>query len=128
MRSVYKTSVVNLEDKNIKKIEGLERASVYIKELLLCDNNIETIQGLNSCKNLVFLDLGDNKISRIEKGAFNGLNNLKELNLFGNKIEKIENLEPLTNLEGLILSGNKIQKIENISHLNKLERLFLAGN
>jgi len=62
------------------------------------------------------------------------LTRLRELNLAGNLIEKIEGLETLVNLEGLSLgdgnrwAGNQISKIEGLDTLTKLASLDLSFN
>ena len=111
---------------NITKIEGLDKAWIYIKQIDLQCNQIVTIEGLNRCKNLVYLNLGYNKITKIDDGAFDGLSNLKELHLYRNQIKKIENLELLVNLETLGLHDNQIKKIENLEPLVNLEVLDLG--
>ena len=54
-RSVRNTKKVKLWSADIKKIEGLEKASFFIESIILVNNKIETIEGLNKCKNLVKL-------------------------------------------------------------------------
>ena len=83
-RSVRETTEVNLGFKGIKKIEGLDKAGIFIEMIYLNDNQIVTIEGLNKCKNLVNLVLECNYISKIPEGAFDGLVYLKELKLGGN--------------------------------------------
>ena len=51
-----------------------------------------------------------------------------ELELYDNKIRKIEGLEGLGRLEVLDLSYNNIKVIENISHLTRLKKLYLLSN
>ena len=77
--SVRETNTVEFygdHTKNIKKIEGLDKASIFIEKFILRFDNIVTIEGLNKCKNLVKLDLWNNYISKIPEGAFDGLVNL----------------------------------------------------
>ena len=50
------------------------------------------------------------------------------LNLFNNKIKKIENLDGLVNLQTLILSFNEIEEIEGISKNTSLIKLDLNHN
>ena len=95
MQNDRQTNEVDLEDRHITKIEGLDNAWVFIKRVDLCDNQILTIEGLNRCKNLVYLNLAANRITKIDDGAFDGLVNLEVLGLGDNQIKKIENLEPL---------------------------------
>ena len=59
-RSVRKTNEVKIGFKNIKKIEGLDKASIFIESIWLRNNKIVTIEGLNKCKNLVKLVLFGN--------------------------------------------------------------------
>ena len=56
------------------------------------------------------------------------LPNLIELELYDNKILKIQGLDKLIHLELLDLSYNNLKKIENLSHLKKLKKLFLLSN
>ena len=74
--SVRETTTVDLSYKNIKKIEGLDKASIFIENIWLGSNKIVTIEGLNKCKNLAKLHLNANLISKIPEGAFDGLVNL----------------------------------------------------
>ncbi|KAM4853660.1 leucine-rich repeat-containing protein 9 isoform 3-T5 [Thomomys bottae] len=63
------------------------------------------------------------EISNIEK-----LENLKWASFSNNNLTKIEGLESCVNLEELTLDGNCISKIEGISKLTKLTRLSLNNN
>ena len=76
IRSVRETTAVEIREKEIEKIEGLEKASIFIKHIDLNFNQIVTIEGLNKCKNLAILELDDNKILKIPEGGFDGLVNL----------------------------------------------------
>lgn len=50
------------------------------------------------------------------------------LYLYGNLINKIENLGGFKNLVSLYLQNNQISVIENIQHLKKLKKLYLGHN
>jgi Leucine-rich repeat (LRR) protein len=54
--------------------------------------------------------------------------NIAYLNLFNNRIKKIEALEKLINLNTLILSFNEIESIEGLSECKLLKRLDLNHN
>lgn len=56
------------------------------------------------------------------------MENLTELYISENGIEKIENLEANKQLEILDLAKNKVSKIENISHLEELTDLWMNHN
>ena len=50
------------------------------------------------------------------------------LNLFNNKIKKIESLQGLTNLQTLILSFNEIEELDGLSNNKALKKLDLNHN
>ncbi|MGB1206731.1 MAG: leucine-rich repeat domain-containing protein [Chitinophagales bacterium] len=76
--------------------------------------------------NLIALDLSGNQISRIEN--LDCLLYLKNLSLNNNLITRIENLEKLKRLEKLDLFENQIQKIESLNILQQLKNLELGRN
>ena len=114
--SVRETKEVRFGYKNIKKIEGLDKAWMFIKKIDLRENQIATIEGLSSCKYLVELSLYNNKITAIPSGAFDGLVNLEQLNLNCNQIATIEHgaLNGLVQLVVLYLDRNRIKKIQGL--------------
>ena len=112
----------------------LSMLSPHLQTLYLNDNRITKIEknafaGLNS---LQLLNLSANNIDKIEKNAFEGLNSLQRLNLSGNDIDKIEKnaFTGLTGLQEMDLSFNDIDKIEKnaFTGLNSLQRLNLYAN
>ena len=68
----------------------------------------------------------------IQSNSFRYLNKLKKLEIEWNKIEQIDSdvFQGLGNLEELILNGNKLNKIESNSfrYLIKLKKLDLRKN
>lgn len=82
------------------------------------------MQGLEGLVNLVELDLSGNKISQIS--GLQNLQHLQKLVLAKNRITVVDScLVSLTQLEHLLLQGNPILNIEglNLQHLSKLKRL-----
>ncbi|XP_042116704.1 leucine-rich repeat-containing protein 9 isoform X2 [Peromyscus maniculatus bairdii] len=63
------------------------------------------------------------EITNLEK-----LENLKWASFSNNNLSKMEGLESCVNLEELILDGNCISKIEGIARLTKLSRLSMNNN
>lgn len=72
----------------VEKIEGIESCTQLV-ELELYDNRIKKLENLNHLSNLVILDMAFNVIKEITPGCFDGLVNLKKLYLSANKIKKI---------------------------------------
>ncbi len=83
--------------------------------------------------NLVYLDLSLSKIWILKSNCFNGLNNLKRLNLNFCNINHIEEdafSSCLANLETLVLSHNKLKLVEtyHFKSLFNLKQLNLSNN
>lgn len=76
---------------------------------------------------LTKLDLSGLELLEIPKEIAD-LTELQELNLGGNQITKIENLDRLVNLQVLNFSVNKISEIEGLNNLVNLSHLGLAYN
>lgn len=99
-----------------------------LKELWLRNNPIESIPSyaFNRVPSLRRLDLGELKrLSYISEGAFEGLSNLRYLNLGMCNLKEIPNLTPLVRLDELEMSGNQLSVIrpgsfKGLSHLQKL--------
>ena len=90
--------------------------------LNLSENQIGKIENLQNCAKLQQLFLYCNSIKKIENLDNNS--NLIELNLSGNKIRKVENIgNTLVNLESLMLSDNKIEYFEDINEISQLPSL-----
>lgn len=64
------------------------------------------MENLSTLVNLTILDVGDNKIRKIE--GIESLTNLTEFHAAKNKLTKIEGLETLTNLVLVALQANFI--------------------
>lgn len=74
-------------------------------------NLIKKIEGLENCHQLVELELYDNRITKLEN--LNHLTNLVFLDMAFNTIKEITpgSLDGLVNLKKIYLSANKIKKI-----------------
>ncbi|XP_055011596.1 leucine rich repeat containing 4C, genome duplicate a [Boleophthalmus pectinirostris] len=99
-----------------------------LKELWLRNNPIESIPSyaFNRVPSLRRLDLGELKrLSYISEGAFEGLSNLRYLNLGMCNLKEIPNLIPLVKLDELEMSGNQLSIVrpgsfKGLIHLQKL--------
>ncbi|XP_013087197.2 toll-like receptor 4 [Biomphalaria glabrata] len=129
----YNCGTVNCSGLSIKEIQP----SWFPNEtqtILLNTNFISRLSNstLSHLEDLLYLDLSDNKIELIEIQAFDGLHNLKILNLYNHKLkfsnsnEFLRIFEPLISLEGLnILQDIDLPKVEMYSFkfLEKLPTL-----
>ena len=76
------------------------------------------------------LDLKLKRINTLKVGDFDGLNNLKELLLYGNQLSglPLRIFDGLTQLTGLWLQNNQLSGLPSFDNLTQLTRLELQGN
>lgn len=110
---------------NFPRIVGMHYFPA-LRELMLVKQDIEKIEGLESCLNLEKLWINENKIRKIE--GLDSLYKLKELYIYKNQISKIEGLNSLGRLEVLWIFNNKIKKIEGLERLKNLRVLWIGQN
>jgi protein phosphatase 1 regulatory subunit 42 len=111
---VTKKQVGNVRDDVLKKLTHLN----------LEERNIQKIENLEVCEHLRVLYLFDNWIPRIEN--LNFAKDLTHLYLQNNRIAKIESMDSLLRLEKLYLDGNEIICIEGLAGLPRLQELSLS--
>ncbi|XP_060102048.1 leucine-rich repeat-containing protein 4 [Heteronotia binoei] len=104
-----------------------------LRELWLRNNPIESISSyaFNRVPSLMRLDLGElKKLKYISEGAFEGLYNLKYLNLGMCAIRDMPNLTPLVGLEELEMSGNHFPAIKPgaFHGLKSLKKLWIMSS
>ena len=116
---------LNASDLGIQSIEGLQFCK-NLKNLYLGRNQISDISPLSGLIKLTFLNLWDNQLSDINPLA--GLTNLTYLNLWSNQLNDISSLAGLTNLDTLYLNENQISNISPLSGLTNLTELWIQSN
>lgn len=95
----------------------------------IANNKIKKIEGLSSLINLRKIDLGANRIRKMDEKQLSSLINLEELWLGKNKIEKIEGISSLTKLRRLDVQSNRLTSINGLTgQIDSLEELYLAHN
>lgn len=117
---------LNLDSNKITMIENLE-SCLHLRCLQLNNNNIASIGGLEHLHNLQVLDLSYNQIENLN-WKLPLPNNLTELYLRSNCIDKLERLENCHWLKTLVLTNNHIAKLCNLDHCERLESLVLDFN
>ena len=125
LKSFHLLEELRLRENDLTTIEHLETLS-QLKTLDLSNNHIDFIEGLDNQVNLEVLDLGNNNISKII--GLEKCYKLTSLNLNRNNIKKIVGLETLEELRKLFLANNSIEEIEGLQALTNLKELGLSLN
>ena len=122
-------------NKNVKRLpENLSLVFPDLIEISTINSSLSRVSRNNfeGLKQLKFLNLSHNNILHIEPDAFDDLEMLESLDLSDNNMEFIEEnlLYKLKSLKKLNLSGNKLHYLhpKTFKHLENLENLTLDGN
>jgi len=120
--------LLDVYDNQIKELGMTLKDMVNLKSLDLSFNLLRSIPEVIKClTNLEIVYFVQNKFTKID-GLDNVGHSLRSLELGGNRIRTIENLDALVNLEELWLGKNKITKLENLGTLKKLKILSMQSN
>ena len=126
--SAQRQQIYLLQESFHKKIQNLD-AYFNCKSIWLDSNGLETIEGMESLKELRCLFLSKNLITAIQ--GLDSLKNLAVLDLSYNRITRIDGLSACLALESLNLSRNALSAADTIEHLTccpSLHTLDLANN
>lgn len=93
--------------------------------LLISNNQLNLLYGIETFKELEYLDISNNKLYNIQ--GIENLKKLKKLFLGYNKISDIQLLEKMIQLEDLNLASNTINDFNVLSNLNHLTHLNLSN-
>jgi hypothetical protein len=99
---------------------------VNVKELILMNQGISVMEGLDRLKNLEKCWLTHNYFDQIK--GLDKLRNIKELYLGWNRLTRTTGLEKCVMLEKLWMDCNQIEVVSGLGSLERLEHLNLAGN
>lgn len=114
---------------NVIRDMGPVRFCPNLVDLYLANNKIKVISGLQHLTSLRKIDLGANRIRKMDHEQFANLVNLEELWLGKNKIEIIEGVSNLKKLRRLDVQSNRLTSVDNLVGLeDTLEELYLAHN
>ena len=110
---------------NQSKMSTFQRLSVASNRLVLIQKGL--FDGLHA---MIQLDLNDNRLATIEVGAFDGLENLNILILRDNNLKELslKLFSPLARLTSLDLSNNDLRRLPALEQLQKLVSLNIKGN
>lgn len=125
---------VSCENRGIIRLTEISPVRFSMYHLLLTGNLLKklSVNDFINYTGVTILHLGNNDISEIESGAFNGLQGLKRLHLNNNKIEVLrdDTFAGLESLEYLQIDYNYITNIEPnaLSKLHQLTVMILNDN
>ena len=120
--------VLDLSSNHILTIGNTLCTMVELRELNLSNNSIVRIEGLEKCKFLVKLNLHGNKIPKIENLNGGTLKKLTTIDLGGNQLTRVEHLRRLPSLTDLDLSRNEIINAEELAFVPQLTDLKISQN
>ena len=115
-QQVYGTKNIELPFYYLEELDSLDLSGYEINDL----------DGLVHCKNLLILDLSNNFIEDVAE--ISALSHLHELYLANNHIGYIDALNFCTHLKIVDLSFNKIDDLSPLFDLEELEYVNVAGN
>lgn len=117
-----------INDKTLRGLHGLQRLSLQSNLL----KGAVTPTFISGVRGLISLDLSDNALTMLTRGALATCPNLQELDLSHNKIDVIEDhaFVNLTQLRRLKLSHNRVVAVSgwSLAHLPHLTHLDMADN
>lgn len=125
---------VSCENRGIVRLSEISPVHFSTYHLLLTGNLLKrlSVDDFINYTGVTILHLGNNDISEVETGAFNGLQGLKRLHLNNNKIDMLrdDTFAGLESLEYLQIDYNFIIAIEPsaLSRLHRLTVLILNDN
>ncbi|XP_059904393.1 leucine-rich repeat-containing protein 23 isoform X2 [Gadus macrocephalus] len=119
---------LDLNDKKLSDLEAL-RKYVHLRFLDVSNNHLTDLSCLTSLNQLLWLKIDNNAVSSLKKLPLDQFPYLQWLSLARNQLEDMEGLGG-TALENLNLSGNKIQRVHGLQYgqLTNLGILELRGN
>lgn len=116
---------LNAEGREIQSLQGLEHCR-QLTELNLARNQIADITPLAGCEHLRVLRLNQNRVRSAE--PLSTLQALMFLNIADNEIDSTESLRRLSDLKVLIADRNRIASVAPLAGLPHLHSLFVADN
>lgn len=119
-----KVRFLDLADKKIERVEGLEDYLPNIRKLNLANNHLEFIEGLPM--GILELNLSHNKVGNIT--SFKKFRDLQVVDASFNVFTSLSCLSFNLHLTKLDLSNNKVRNLEGLEQMNNLMSLDLSAN
>ena len=119
---------LSLTHNGLRVLPRLHAAADTLRRLELSHQRLESMSGLPELPQLRELILNDNAIATLEPPA--GCPRLERLWLFSNRVERLAGLDRLSSLRELWLQDNRVRRLRGagLERLVDLRELALAGN
>lgn len=118
---------LNLANKGIKKLDGIEIFAKYNLEWLYLDNNeIEDLTAISNIISLTKLNANNNKIEKID--ALSKLTKLETISLINNNISDSSVFSNMNNLKYLYIKNNKINSLGSLMNNSVIKEIYSAEN
>lgn len=90
------------------------------------EGQVKTLLGLH-CPKLTHIFLQENYLTFIGQPAFKGCNNILQINLFNNLIQKMDCFNDCAKLQKLYLEGNQISRLEGLTNCSQLREIYIGN-
>ena len=124
LENYTKLKELNISSNGINKLESLKKL-VKLESLILDNNVLYSLKGINAFASLKKLSIANNKIKNFEE--FTKFTQLENLYVSNNNLNEIDSIINLTKLKKLDISGNDIENIALVKSLTKLTHLYIAN-
>ncbi len=126
--SLSQIEEINLEDKQISNITGIENLS-YLTKINLGKNRITDISPLTNINSISELKLNDNNnLGNNVVSVLSSKTTITNLNLSSTGLTNIDFISNLTNLQELEIANGSFNSLNALSKLKKLKKLNVSGN
>ncbi|KAK7414655.1 Protein nud1 [Neonectria punicea] len=117
---------VDISGNEVKSLSAL-KGLVHLRSIKADNNQLTSLDGLDTHDGLLSLRARDNLIEEVDF-ASTKMERLTELDLIGNRIASVRNLELVPALARLKLGKNRLQRFAVESSIKGLRELDLSGN
>ena len=117
---------VDVSGNELKSLSALKHL-VHLRSIKADNNQLTSLDGLDCHDGLLHLRARDNLIEYVDFAAMQ-LERLTELDLAGNQIQSVRNMELLPELSKLKLSRNKLEELVTEGTIRTLRHLDISDN
>jgi Leucine-rich repeat (LRR) protein len=117
---------INISGNKVTAVDFKDTALIQLKNLDMSNNCLEQLSNIDRLKNLLSLDVSNNKLSEITPANRRGPKMLDDFAAENNQLVTF-NFKRFPALRFALLDGNRISRVHGLSQARKLERLSLRS-